>query len=269
MDTDHVISELERFKARLKDEVLNAYAQRSRSFGEDRFDAWRRRITEFLSEHLPGKVAVLDEKLTNCGSWFGFDESDADVFWREGGEPMEAFIDSLVLDLRSGELTLGMADPKPAKRRSTPAKDYRRVFIVHGHDGEAKERTARFVEKLGFQAIILHEQPSRGKTIIEKIEEFCDVGFAIVLYTPDDLGNAKEQAEKQNLQPRARQNVVFEHGFLISKIGRENVVPLLSGDIELPSDIGGMVYLSKDGWRMEIAKEMKDAGYPVDLNSVL
>ena len=83
-----------------------------------------------------------------------------------------------------------------------------RVFIVHGHDESVQNKAARFVEKFGFEAIILHEKASSGRTIIEKIEHYSDVGFAIVLYTPDDVGNVKSEAE--NLNVRARQNVVFE-----------------------------------------------------------
>ncbi|HNW99435.1 MAG TPA: nucleotide-binding protein [Bacteroidales bacterium] len=98
------------------------------------------------------------------------------------------------------------------------------VFIVHGHDEAAKTKTARFIEKLGLKPIILHEQASGSKTVIEKIEAYSNVGFGIVLYTPCDIG-AKNEA-KPNIKSRARQNVVFEHGFLIGKIGRENVCAL-------------------------------------------
>ena len=147
--------------------------------------------------------------------------------------------------------------------------DKSKVFIVHGHDDAAKSETARFVENLGFKAIILHEQASSGHTIIEKIEEYTNVGFGIVLYTPCDLGASQE--EKEQLKPRARQNVVFEHGYLMGKIGRENVCALVKGDIEKPTDIAGVVYISMDeggGWKLAVAKEMRGSGYDVDLNKL-
>lgn len=147
--------------------------------------------------------------------------------------------------------------------------DKSKVFIVHGHDDAAKSEAARFVENLGFKAIILHEQASSGKTIIEKIEEYTNVGFGIVLYTPCDLGASQEK--KDELKPRARQNVVFEHGYLMGKIGRENVCALLKGDIETPNDISGVVYIKMDegdGWKLAVAKEMKKSGYDVDLNKI-
>ena len=122
--------------------------------------------------------------------------------------------------------------------------DKSKVFIVHGHDEAAKEAAARFVEKIGLEAIILHEQASSGKTIIEKIEANSNVGFAIVLYTPCDEGAPK--GKKDHLKPRARQNVVFEHGYLMAKIGRKNVCPLVKGDLETPTDISGIVYPPMD-----------------------
>lgn len=145
-----------------------------------------------------------------------------------------------------------------------------RVFIVHGHDESAQNKAARFVEKLGFEAIILHEKASSGRTIIEKIEHYSDVGFAVVLYTPDDVGNVKSESE--NLNVRARQNVVFEHGYLIGRLGRENVSALVDGKLELPNDISGVVYISLDegaAWQLQLAKEMKQSGYDIDMNKLI
>jgi predicted nucleotide-binding protein len=146
----------------------------------------------------------------------------------------------------------------------------KRVFIVHGHDESAQNKAARFVERLGFEAIILHEKASSGRTIIEKIEHYSDVGFAIVLYTPDDVGNVK--SEPDNLNVRARQNVVFEHGYLIGRLGRQNVSALVDGKLELPNDISGVVYISLDegsAWHLQLAKEMRQSGYKIDMNKLI
>lgn len=142
------------------------------------------------------------------------------------------------------------------------------VFIVHGHDDLAKTETARFIEQLGFKPIILHEQANAGKTIIEKIESYSNVGFGIVLYTPCDIG--AEKGHETDFNYRARQNVVFEHGFLIGKIGRENVAAIVKGDIETPNDISGVVYiLMEKDWKLELAKELRNSGYHVDMNKVI
>ncbi|MFH4735610.1 TIR domain-containing protein [Vibrio diabolicus] len=171
-----------------------------------------------------------------------------------------------------------IAGPPGYKKRLqelTPSKkehilDKSKVFIVHGHDDAAQTKAARFVEKLGLEAIILHEKASSGRTIIEKIEHYSNVGFAIVLYTPDDIGNIKIKADELN--GRARQNVVFEHGDLIGKLGRENVAALVEQPIELPNDISGVVYINIDeaaAWQLQLAKEMKQSGYNIDMNDLI
>lgn len=152
--------------------------------------------------------------------------------------------------------------PSPKK------SDKRKIFVVHGHDNEAKLEVARFVEKLGFEPIILHEQASGSKTIIEKIETYSDIGFGIVLYTPCDIG--AKNSESSNLRGRARQNVVFEHGFLTGKLGRHNVCSLVKGDLEVPTDISGIIYIPMDSdWKLKLAKELRTAGCPVDMNKVI
>jgi hypothetical protein len=103
------------------------------------------------------------------------------------------------------------------------ARNKRKVFIVHGRDNEAKQEAARFIETIGLQSIILHEQASTGMTIIEKIESYSsEADFALVLYTPCDLARGGHE-HKAPARSRARQNVVFEHGYLMAKYGRENV----------------------------------------------
>jgi predicted nucleotide-binding protein len=147
-----------------------------------------------------------------------------------------------------------------------------KVFVVHGHDNTAKLEVARLLEQLKLQAIILHEQPNRGRTLIEKFENNVgDVAFAVILLTPDDVGAAEAEQSSSGLKPRARQNVVFEMGFFYAKLGRENVCSLLKGGTEQPSDVSGVVYETMDSggsWKTALAKEMKAAGLPVDLNDL-
>ena len=142
------------------------------------------------------------------------------------------------------------------------------VFIVHGHDDEAKEMVARFVENFGIEATILHERANRGQTIPEKFEEHADeAGFAIILLTPDDAGASQDKVN--NLKPRARQNVVLELGYFWGRLGRKRLCVLYKEGVELPSDIHGILYVpmdSSNGWQLQLAREMKQAGLPVDLN---
>jgi predicted nucleotide-binding protein len=143
------------------------------------------------------------------------------------------------------------------------------VFIVHGHDGAAKTELARFIERAGLQAIILHEQPNAGRTIVEKFEAHgLSAGFAVVLLTPDDVGGHDEKS----LRPRARQNVIGEMFWFAGKLGRDRVCALKKGDVEMPSDFVGVVYTDMDNqgvWKSELLKELDAAGYSVDWKKAL
>ena len=143
-----------------------------------------------------------------------------------------------------------------------------KVFIVHGHDDGAKQTVARYIEALRLEAIILHEQASGGQAIIEKIETYSDVGYAVVLYTPCDTGKAQSDEEYSF---RARQNVVFEHGYLIGHLGRDKVCALVKGTLEMPGDTSGVIYINMDdagAWKNSVFKEMKSAGYNLDANTI-
>lgn len=146
-----------------------------------------------------------------------------------------------------------------------------KIFIVHGHDDIARLEAASFIQSCGYKAVILGEQANEGKTIIEKMENCSDVSFAIILYTPCDIGGSF-QKEPEEYNARARQNVVFEDGYLTAKLGRDHICRLVKGNIELPSDISGIVYIPMDeqgAWKYKVAKEMKKAGLEVDTNRIL
>ena len=137
------------------------------------------------------------------------------------------------------------------------------VFIVHGHDEISKLDVANFISSLGLEPIILHLQASSGMTIIEKIEHYSNVGFGIVIYTPCDIGSKVGDLTGKY---RSRQNVVFEHGYLIGKLGRPRVSAIVKGDVETPNDISGVVYVDMDAagsWHDQIKIELRSAGYHV------
>ncbi len=180
-------------------------------------------------------------------------------------EALDGMIKSSLAEL---ELIMGPMEAAPAKSRGpvTVASDSRNVFLVHGHDEAATESVARFLEKLDLHPIILHEQPSQGRTVIEKFEAHADVGFAVVLLTPDDVGGLASGGE---LKPRARQNAILELGYFIGRLGRSRVCALYVEGVEIPSDFHGVVYVPYDaagGWRLKLASEIRAAGLPVDMN---
>ncbi len=158
----------------------------------------------------------------------------------------------------------------PLKVLPPKPQNTRKVFIVHGHNDALKNTVAHLVSRLGLEPIILHEQANRGRTIIEKFIAHSEVGFAVVLLTPDDKGGmANDSAEKFKL--RARQNVILELGFFLGSIGRERVAAIFDSGVELPSDYTGVLFLPYDDdgkWQFLLAKEIRAAGLPVDLNQL-
>lgn len=147
--------------------------------------------------------------------------------------------------------------------------DNKNIFIVHGHDESMKNDVARTVEKLHLQPVILNEKPNSGMTIIEKIEKYSNVGFAIILLSPCDKGC--EAGQESNLKPRARQNVIAELGYFIGKLGRQRTFILKKSDVEEPSDFSGVVYEPYDnngGWKIKLVKDLSTAGYKIDMNDI-
>ena len=141
------------------------------------------------------------------------------------------------------------------------------IFIVHGRNDSIKNDMARFIEKLGLSATILHEQPNLGATIIEKLENSAiNVAYAIVLYTADDTGAL---VGEKDMKSRARQNVLFEHGYFMSKLGRNKVCAVVEENVDIPSDLHGILFIHYDkggAWKYKIAKEMKAIGINIDVN---
>jgi predicted nucleotide-binding protein len=147
------------------------------------------------------------------------------------------------------------------------ASSRRKVFVVHGHDEAALQAVARFLEQLGLEATILREQPDQGRTIIEKFEDCAsEVGFAVVLLTPDDVA-AAVAAPTSAL--RARQNVIFELGYFVGRLGRGRACLIRRGEVEIPSDLYGVIYTeldAGDGWKLKLVREMKAAKLEFDAN---
>jgi len=182
-----------------------------------------------------------------------------------------------------------------------------KVFIVHGRDHEPMKELKAMLSEFGLNPIVLHEQPSGSRTIVEKLERYSDVGYAFVILTPEDLGSSfDELVEKLRdaprveteedmrrikgdkislerhilfvealrryldfLKTRARQNVILEFGYFMGLLGRDRVCCLYKGDVELPSDMHGIVYISfkksVSEVRDKIVKELKEAGYEIKL----
>jgi predicted nucleotide-binding protein len=165
------------------------------------------------------------------------------------------------------EIEFAPPPSQPLPTSQVHPKPSNKVFVVHGHDEAALQAVARFLEQLGLDAVVLREQADQGRTIIEKFEECADqVGFAVVLLTPDDVGGSA--AAPQSVT-RARQNVIFELGYFAGKLGRGRACLLRKGAVEIPSDLYGVIYTEMDGaegWKVKLVKEFKAAKLDFDAN---
>jgi predicted nucleotide-binding protein len=143
------------------------------------------------------------------------------------------------------------------------------VFLVHGRDRRRHEVVLTVTRIWGSEPIVLEDSGGYGGTIIENFErETSEVAYAIVLLTGDDEGRLRGEME---LKSRARQNVIFELGYFFGKLGRKRVAVLIESKIERPTDIDGLRYIALDdrnGWKIDLAKAMREAGLEVDLNRV-
>jgi len=192
-----------------------------------------------------------------------------------GSDPQESLRGRIEKQIKFFESLVERLDLHPrassAVTRRTSVGGSTKIFIVHGHDKAVKESTIRFVDKLGLTPVVFDETPNKGRTIIEKFEDLAaDVVFAIVLFTPDDVGGQARRSTKP--QQRARQNVVFELGFFVGTLGRDRVCLLHKADTEIPSDLHGVLYVPLDeheGWHVRLAREMKAAALSFDFNQIL
>lgn len=174
--------------------------------------------------------------------------------------------EALVVTKKIFESYLKKMKPANTAIKASSTDNFKSVFIVHGHNGELKANVARVIEKQkDISAIILDEQVNQGATIIEKFEKHSDVSAAIILFTADDVGHAK--AENVD-SPRARQNVVLEAGFFIGKLGRERVIIIKEAEVELPSDLQGMVYSDQSNWKVDVLNELDAIGFTIDYSKL-
>lgn len=145
------------------------------------------------------------------------------------------------------------------------------VFIAHGHDNNNVEKIENLIRNIGLEPIVLFKEADAGQTIIEKIEKYTsEACYGIILYTKCDYGY--EIGHENDIKPRARQNVVFEHGYLMAKLNRNHICALFDDEcIEKPSDISGIVYQLLDdagNWKYKLVKNMRNVGIDVDSNKI-
>ncbi len=236
------------------------------------FKKWRRN-TRIAISHTFGDKSQHVKEFTEIRFFphymFSDDGSDEVEAYRYGMVQAKVLLESMLDEIED------YWDDDTSSQTASPAQDMpeqlvsNRVFVVHGRSDGSRNTVARFLESLELEPVILQEQPSEGRTIIEKFEDHSGVGFAVILCTPDDVGALATEPDK--LRPRPRQNVVLELGFFLGSLGRNRVCALLDGEMEMPSDYGGVQYVPLDGgegWKLTLAREMRAAGMSIDMNRI-
>lgn len=231
--------------------------------------AWENTTRDYLIKSFGSKSQNVDAVIyasSSMTSYVGMSDEELEEYKASQLQNQIKMLESCIEQL---ETEISLKGEKSTAIDEVPkTKIGRDVFIVHGINHEIKETVARIVDRLGLTPIILHEQPNMGRTLIEKFTDYANVEYAIVILTADDLGRDKD---KDQLSPRARQNVIFELGYFLGKLGRIRVCALYENSVEIPSDYTGVVYVELDSagkWKFDLVKELKAAGYCVDANKL-
>lgn len=241
----------------------------------DRLDALLRRTKMILTKVFGPSSSYLkdleDAVFYPSVYYSGMPDSTYETSWKSGKTSLTNLLKTALEEIQL------MIPPAQALRSSTSLTESPNaapnVFVVHGHDDEMKLAVARILEALNLKPIILHEQPDRGRTIIEKFIDHSSVQFAIVLFSPDDMAY-ESKSLPNSARPRARQNVVLELGFFLGSLGREKVLVLHRPvpNFDMPSDYAGVLFKPFDSggvWRFELVRELHANGFDVDANQLI
>jgi predicted nucleotide-binding protein len=241
---------------------------------EKQFDQWDDYNTELLKSSFNNSINEYRSAYSNTGSMIGVSDVMRGVSIHNPQHRFRTLTERIDVKITELESLLSKVNlihsevetTRPAmaiQDAATISNDT--VFIIHGHDDAMKKAVQLFLSRAGLKDIVLHEQPDKNRTVIEKlIEEGSSAAYVIALLSPDDI--------QEDGTVRARQNVVLEIGYFIGKLGREKVRLLRKGDVVIPSDLQGILFENYDdqgAWRIKLLKEMQAVGLPIDLGTVV
>ena len=233
-------------KHKAKDPFLSAYHGDMPAFNSPNFWAWCRKIGQSID-------GVFGRNSMHSSDFSHIIEKICD------GSIAEWEVESKIKQ-KLEEMFVGINSHWPDEDH-IPMVPSGQVFVVHGRDNNARGMVSDFLRGLDLEPIVLQEQANAGRTIIEKFEHFSHVGFAVVLFTPDDVGGLADAPTQSSF--RARQNVIFELGYFIAQMSRSRVCVLHKGSVEIPSDYSGVLYITLDDdgdWQSELKRELENAG---------
>lgn len=230
------------------------------------WSAWLQRVYNVITSCFKEESAPYTLISRSVKEALDFDAKTEEVFTRDKGNIIKAI--DLAIKAFEDDL-FGEVVGQPANPSNN--FDPKSVFIVHGHNHEAKNELELFLKELGLKPIVLHREADEGQTIIEKFERHSNVGFALVLLTPDDTVVQPQAGSgtQEGVERRARQNVIFEFGYFVGRLGRNRVCCIHQQPVTLPSDLSGLIYkpfkAHIEEVKFAVMKELKAAGYQVSL----
>ena len=236
------------------------------------FQKWQRN-TRVAIENIYGSSSSQTQEFVNIEYWprvinlFESNEARYQAAYSRGLEEATAILESMFSEVDEYWEEDDKETEPPVASATSEQANTNQIFIIHGRDYGTRDTVARFLESLGLEPVILQEQPDEGQTIIEKFEQYARVNFAVALFTSDDVGGLPDDG----LQPRVRQNVVFELGYFIGKLGRNRVRVLVKGAPEIPSDYSGVLYIPLDeaeGWKLALGRELRGAGFEIETDRI-
>ena len=242
------MSRLEKFVREAKE-----FAQKNITAKDPDFIAWNNSLIRYMEKNYG----------INSTTTLNFKNRHYSLSVYTVGTPASSFINvyknKMALTVKDLELLLEEENEENnftnTKIENNKINSSKKIFVVHGRNNDKKYEVSEFLYEQGLTPIILHEQVNSGQTIIEKIEKNSDVACAIILLTPDDEGRLK--GSNSSLKTRARQNVIFEAGYFMGKLGRNKTI-ILSGVEETMSDIDGIVYIDINNYKSALLKELRE-----------
>lgn len=231
-------------------------------------------LEDFKSAILSHGLEIAGEKEIDHGIQLSL-SGGAKANWYTSGKVVVQGKDSdekalLVSVANEGVLTGKETGKDKCEQASAKIEKEPKVFVVYGHDTEARDQLELMLLRMNIKPVILGNLAPDGKTIIEALIANTDVPYSVVLLTPDDEGHLMGKPEDK--EPRARQNVVLELGMFLAKLGRDKVAILHKGQLELPSDINGLIYIQFDKSVQEaknkLAASLQKAGFYIDIENL-
>jgi predicted nucleotide-binding protein len=216
-----------------------------------------------LSQFIEQFYDEMDQRLRKLHAILKRTETEPDVVPRT---VPSAASETLPVD----EIITAPTPSTPPRAMPTPQFSGRSgVLIVHERNEPVERAVCQFIRKLGFELLLLHEEPQAQKATIEQLTQHPQISFAMLLIGGKDIPAPGETG--QAAAPETCQRSAFEMGYCCGRLGPNRVCVLHTGPLTGFHDEHGVLYIPIDpaeGWQLQLARHLKRSGIDIDLNKV-